>query len=118
MGIGREGVEDAGIRIGRHLHIQIRPNAQTGIGVDIGGDCDFFLIVVEAVTTAEHEFAIESSWTPGKTDLGPEVIFLCVPGISLGNGQSSQIVSPRTWVGDIHVVSFVIERAKVGPAQT
>ena len=55
---------------------------QAGIKHDIGGDGDFFLVVVQAVTAADHELVVETARAPGETDLRAEVILLRVPGIS------------------------------------
>ena len=98
---------------------QAREHDQPGISLNIGRNSDFFLVVVQAVTAADHEFVVESSRTPGKTDLGSEVTLLRVPGISLlDNAQASQIIRPRARGGHKHVVLFGGERTKVGPAQS
>src|ERR1017187_8146374 len=106
---GRNRVRGGGAHVRRHC--------QAGIIAHIGRNSDLFLVVVQAVTAAEHESVAESMRTPGKTDLGSEVILLRVPGVSLLKGQASQVIRPRARMGHKHVALFGGEWAKVGPAQ-
>ena len=54
-----------------------------GLSADIGGNRDFFLVVVQAVTAAEHQAAVECGPDSRQSRFRAEVIFLRVPGISL-----------------------------------
>src|SRR5258706_2097657 len=110
------GIENARIRRGRCRHVESREHHQSRIVRDIGGDGEFFLVVAQSVTTADHKLVLESTWTPGKTDLGSEIILLRVPRMSRANGQASQEICPRARGGHQHVALFGGKRTKVGVA--
>ena len=97
--------------------IQARKHDQPWIVADVGGDGDFFLVIVQAVTAADHEFVVEAARTPGKAELRSKIIFLSVPGISLVNGESGQVIRSCAGSGLQHVALFGRERTEVGVAQ-
>src|SRR5260370_42163884 len=83
---------------------------------------DFFLVVFQAGTAANHQAVLElmaeqRSRAPGNTDLGPKVPLLRVPRISLPNGQASQEIRPGARDGHEHVAFLGGERTKVGPTE-
>src|SRR5260370_34885153 len=102
---------------------EIVKDTPPGIRCNIGGNGDFFLFVVQALTAANHQAVLElmaeqRSRAPGNTDLGPEVPLLRVPRISLPNGQASQVIRPGARDGHKHVALLGGERTKVRPAQS
>src|ERR1019366_2421552 len=79
--VRRGAVNNARIRRAWRGDAERRGHRQPRIVYNIRRNCDLFLVVVQAVTTADHEFVVELARTPGKADLGPEIILLRVPGI-------------------------------------
>src|ERR1700733_13920811 len=90
---------------------------QPGIIHDAGRNRDLFLVIVEAVTAADHDPVFEDSRTPGKTELRPNIILLRRPGVSLVNHKASQESSAGPGGGHKHIVLFRRERAEVRPAE-
>ncbi len=70
-GFGEVGVDIA--------HVFGNTNSSPGLLVDIGGNRNFFLVVVQAITAANHELVVEWSRTPGEPDLWTEVVLLRSP---------------------------------------
>src|SRR5215469_9807992 len=115
--VRRSGIDNArvGGRWGRHH--QRGEGDQPGVLLNIGGDGDLFLVVVEAVTATNDRAVVESRGTPGETDLRSEVAFLGSPRIAPENGQTRHISGSRAGIGHEHVVLFRIQRAEIGIAQ-
>src|SRR5260370_10600569 len=116
--IRRSGVDDSRVDRGRRIRVEAWKYHQPGIVHNISRNGEFFLVIVQAVAATEHESIIEFTRTPGKADLGSEVILLCVPGVRLSNSQASQVVCPSTGEGPKHVVLFGGDGTKGGPAQS
>src|SRR5258708_32860901 len=113
----RNGLNYAGIRGCGRGNVEGRTPHKPRISGNVGRNGDLFLVIAQPVTAADHESVVESSRTPGNTDLGPEVTLLRVPRISLPNGQASHVIRPCAREGHKHVALLGGERTKVGPAK-
>src|SRR5579864_1223295 len=90
---------------------------QAGIIADVRRNREFLLVVIQAITAANHQLVFEGSRTPGKTELRSEIIFLSSPRLSFVNDQPGQVSGTRTWGGHKHVVLLGGEWTEVRPAQ-
>src|SRR5215467_8493634 len=93
--VRRSGIDNAGVGRSWGRHHQRREGDQPRVLLNIGGDGDLFLIVVEAVTATNDRAIVESRGTPGETELRSEVAFLGSPRIATEHVQISHISGCR-----------------------